>query len=717
MLLDFLALHLAWKWRPSPSGNPLAFLWAVAMGRCVSLALAGGTLARSGEAKLPWKLLLQGTLVLSFQMPGYVSLQYLYQPEGGALELAYSWGRIEVLVLNYLVLGLGMLLFHLLLPSGATGTEKRTSASFGRLIACLRPEVLRFVAMTGLIVISCMGEMAVPYYTGKVMDLLISKKGASAFKDALYMMTFFTLASATTEFLCDFLYNTVMNRFHTRFQGSVFRSVLRQEIGFFSANRTGDISSHISSGIDAMSEALSHDLSLLMWYLLRGVCYYAMMLWISVPLTFFITVALLFILLLPKLTGSYYQNLAMQVQESLAKANEVAMETFQAISTVRSFANEDGAAQRYEKKLEETYQLNKKEAVAYGASLGVPEILQLILKVGILYYGGHLVTQGKLSGGALVTFVLQESELSTVMQVLVRSYPSVQKAVGSSEKAFQYMDRTPQIKASGTLAPANLKGHMKLENIWFSYPSNGNSPVLKGVSLELIPGTVTALVGPSGSGKSTVVALLQRFYEPDQGQVVLDDENLSEYEHHFLHQKVALVSQNPILFARSLRANVAYGLEDQSQEKVIQATQRVGIHRFISTMSHGYDTSAGESGKLISGGQKQAIALARALIRNPTVLILDDATSALDAESQQQLEKEIYDGEARGSRSVLLISHRLRNVKRANLILVMEDGEIREKGTYRELEDKKGLFWQLLQKQPNGAEGGRNSSPNGNNRH
>ncbi|KAL7986536.1 hypothetical protein Chor_011702 [Crotalus horridus] len=343
----------------------------------------------------------------------------------------------------------------------------------------------------------------------------------------------------------------------------------------------GDITSHISSGIDAMSEALSHDLSLLMWYLLRGVCYYAMMLWISVPLTFFITVALLFILLLPKLTGSYYQvtkewdsskvpsspaqgNLAMQVQESLAKANEVAMETFQAISTVRSFANEDGAAQRYEKKLEETYQLNKKEAVAYGASLGVPE-------------------------------------------VLVRSYPSVQKAVGSSEKAFQYMDRTPQIKASGTLAPANLKGHMKLENVWFSYPTNGNSPVLK--------------------------------------------------------------------------------------------------------------VGAGESGKLISGGQKQAIALARALIRNPTVLILDDATSALDAESQQQLEKEIYDGEARGSRSVLLISHRLRNVKRANLILVMEDGEIREKGTYRELEDKKGLFWQLLQKQPNGAEGGRNSIPNGNNRH
>ncbi|XP_026578165.1 antigen peptide transporter 1, partial [Pseudonaja textilis] len=525
-----------------------------------------------------------------------------------------------------------------------------------------------------------------------------------------------TLASATTELLCDFLYNKVMNRFHTRFQASVFRSVVRQEIGFFSTNRTGDITSHISSGIDSMSEALSHDLSLLMWYLLRGICYYAMMLWISVPLALFIIVTLPFILLLPKFSGKFYQRLATEVQESLARANEVAMETFQAIPTVRSFANEDGAAQCYEKKLQETYKLNKVEAVAYGASVWIPEILQLALKVGVLYYGGYLVTQGKLTSGALVTFVLQEGELSTVVKVLLSYYPSMQKAVGSSEKAFEYMDRTPQIKPSGTLAPTNLEGCMELKDVSFSYGNNGNSLVLKGVSFKLCPGTVTALVGPSGCGKSTVVALLQRFYEPREGQVLLDDEDLNKYEHHFLHQKVALVSQDPVLFARSLGANIAYGLQEQCEEKVIQASQQVGVHRFISTMSHGYDTNAGEAGKQISGGQKQGIALARALIRNPKVLILDDATSALDTDSQKLLEEEIYKEETRRRRTVLLISHRLRSVKRANLILVMEDGEIRERGTYEELVEKKGLFCQLLRKQPNGAEEGRSSSPNGNNR-
>ncbi|XP_070593147.1 antigen peptide transporter 1 [Erythrolamprus reginae] len=723
MLLDFVALHLSWKGTPSPWGNPVAFLWAVAVGRFLSLALAVGALLSCLGDPFPWRPLLRGALVLSLEVPVYVSLLYHYQPTGDALLLAYNWGRSDilalsylVLVFNYLVMGAVMMVIHRLFFCQDRGAEKASSASFGRLIDCLRPDTLRFVVITVLMVVSCAGEMAIPYYTGQVTDLLISKEEASVFKNALYMMACFTLASATTEFFCDFLYNTVMNRFHTRFQGSVFKSILRQEIGFFSTNRTGDIASHISSDIDTMSESLSQELSLMMWYLLRGICYFAMMLWISVPLASFVIVTLPFILLLPNFLGKFYQNLATKVQESLAKANEVAMETFQAISTVRSFANEDGAARCYEKKLQETYKLNKVEAVAYGASVWIPEILQLALKVGILYYGGYLVTQGKLTGGTLVTFVLQESELSTVVRVLLHSYPNVQKAVGSSEKAFEYMDRTPQIKPSGTLAPTKLKGHMKLEDVSFSYPNNGNSLVLKGVSLELVPDTVTALVGPSGSGKSTVVALLQRFYEPKQGRVLLDGEELSKYEHHFLHQKVALVSQNPVLFAGSLHENVAYGLEGQNEEKVIQATQQVGVHRFISTMSHGYDTNAGEAGKQISGGQKQGIALARALIRNPKVLILDDATSALDTESQKQLEKEIYQGEARHTRSVLLISHRLHSVKQADLILFMEDGEIREKGTYEELMEKKGLYWQLLQKQPNGAEEGRNGSPNGNNR-
>nr|XP_056723026.1 LOW QUALITY PROTEIN: uncharacterized protein LOC130493334 [Euleptes europaea] len=547
--------------------------------------------------------------------------------------------------------------------------------------------------------------MAVPYYTGHVTDWVVTKAGSSTFERALWTMSVLTVGSAVTEFLCDCLYNATMNRIHTRLQSTVFSSVLRQDIGFFHANRTGDITSRITSDTDTMSEALSGDLSLLMWYLIRGTFLYAMMLWVSTPLALFVTVGLPFILLLPKLSGKFHQNLALRVQESLAKANEVAVETFQAISTVRSFANEVGAAQHYEERLQRTYQLNKWEAVAYASSLWTSSILGLALKVGVLYYGGRLVTLGAVSSGDLVTFVLYEMEFSSAVQTLLRFYPNVQKAIGSSEKIFEYMDRTPQISPSGTLAPPDLQGHIVLQDVWFSYPDRDDTLVLKGVTLQLRPGTVTALVGPSGSGKSTVVALLVRFFDPERGLVVLDGRDLREYEHRFLHRKVALVSQSPVLFARSLHGNIAYGLGEQSPEEVQQAAQRAGAHRFINGLSHGYDTDAGETGSQISGGQRQGVAIARALIRDPRVLILDDATSALDMESQQQVEKEIYEEAARSGRSVLLISHRLRTVERADHILVMEEGQIREEGTHQQLVRKRGAYWQLLQTQQNGAEG------------
>ncbi|KAJ6652530.1 hypothetical protein lerEdw1_011436 [Lerista edwardsae] len=710
-LADFLALRLAWQALPAPWGSPLTLAWAAAAVRCALLTLAALAASRHGAPGVR-EALLPAAALLSFLVPGYASLQALLPSRAGPPELAHGWGRLDVFALNYLAVGAVALLWHHLAPAGPGGAGKRPSASLGRLLACVGPDVLRFVAIAGLLVASSSGEMAIPYYTGRVTDWIVSGAASSAFEEALWAMFLLTVGSAVTEFLCDWLYNTTMNRVHARLQGAVFSSVLRQEIGFFHANGTGDITSRVTSDTDSISEALSGDLSLLMWYLMRGVFLYLTMLWVSVPLALFVTVGLPFILLVPKLSGKFHQSLALQVQESLAKANEVAVETFQAMATVRSFANEDGAAQGYGEKLQETHRLNQWEAAAYAASIWTSSLSGLVLKVGILFYGGRLVTRGSVSSGDLVTFVLYEMQFSTAIDALLSCYPKVQKAVGSSEKIFEYMDRTPQIRSVGTLAPPDLRGHVRLQDVWFSYPGRDSSMVLKGVSLELRPGTVTALVGPSGSGKSTVVALLERFYEPQKGQVLLDGRGLGEYEHHFLHQKVALVSQRPVLFARSLHGNIAYGLGERSREEVAQASRRIGVHQFVDRMSRGYDTDAGETGGQISGGQRQGVAIARALIRDPKVLILDDATSALDMESQRQVEEEIYEGADRTRRSVLLISHRLHSVERADRILVMEEGEIREEGTHLELMRRKGAYWQLVQRQQNGAEGGSSTPSN-----
>nr|XP_023969206.2 antigen peptide transporter 1 isoform X2 [Chrysemys picta bellii] len=697
VLLDFLTLRLALLLCPLlQAWDPLALAWGVALARWALLSLSAQAARGRGQG-LPGGLqdaLLPLAALLSLLLPGYVTLQALAQPRAPPSELLHGWGRGDVFGLTYGVAGLVAALWHQLFPAGKG--EPGPSASLGRLLACMRPDLLRFVAIAGFLVLSSLGEMAIPYYTGRMTDWIVSEDDPSAFVRAIWAMSLITVGSAVTEFVSDCLYNGTMNRIHTRIQSRVFSSVLRQEIGFFHTNRTGDITSRVTADTDAMSEALSEKLNLLMWYGMRGVFLFGLMVQVSLRLALFTAVGLPVILLVPKFSGKFHQSLAQRVQESLAKANEVAVETFQAMPTVRSFANEEGAAQRYGQRLQETYRLNRQEAAAYAASMWTNSLSGLALKVGILYYGGRLVTAGAVSTGDLVTFVLYEMQFTTAVEVLLSVYPSVQKAVGSSEKIFEYMERTPQISPpDGTLAPASLQGHVSFRNVSFSYPSRPDVKVLKDVSFELRPGEVTALVGLNGSGKSTCVGLLERFYEPQAGEILLDGAPLREYEHRYLHRQIALVGQEPILFAGSIRENIAYGLGGCGEAEVTAAACAANASEFIASTERGFETDVGEKGGQLSAGQKQRIAIARALIRQPAVLILDEATSALDVESECAIRQSVL---SRGRRTVLVIAHRMQTVENADRIVVLEGGAVAEEGTHTELMGRKGPYYRLVQR-------------------
>nr|BAG69328.1 transporter associated with antigen processing 1 [Gallus gallus]BAJ53024.1 transporter associated with antigen processing 1 [Gallus gallus] len=548
-----------------------------------------------------------------------------------------------------------------------------------RLLLSLSPERRRCAAVMGLMAASALGEMAVPYYMGRASDWVAREDELAA----ILPMVLLGLSSAVTELVCDVTFVGTLSRTQSRLQRRVFAAVLRQSITELRADGAGDVAMRVTRDAEDVREALGEALSLLLWYLARGLCLFATMAWLSPRMALLTALALPLLLALPRAVGHFRQALAPQMQKAQAQASEVAVETFQAMATVRSFANEDGAAAHYRQRLQQSHRLEKKDVALYTASLWTSGFSALALKMGILYYGGQLVAAGTVSTGDLVTFLLYQIQFTDVLEVLLDYFPTLMKAVGSSEKIFEFLDREPQVAPSGTMAPADLQGHLQLEDVWFSYPGR-QEPVLKGVSLELRPGEVLALLGPPGAGKSTLVALVSRLHQPTAGRLLLDGHPLPAYQHSYLCRQVAVVPQEPLLFARSLHANISYGLGGCSRAQVTAAARRVGAHDFITRLPQGYDTEVGELGGQLSGGQRQAVAIARALLRDPRILILDEHTSALDTESQQQVEQEILAAKGSG-RAVLMVTGRAALAARAQRVVVLEGGEVRQEGPPHEV--------------------------------
>lgn len=690
--------------------RPFFALWGGGLARAGLLAL----LALTSPGSCPWMssfVGLQSLGVLCFHLPAYTTV--LWALGRSTVEELWGWHSWERVLQGYVVtlvawlywsryaspllLSGGRYVASLWTPAPSEEPKQEASGRLKRLMAFMLPYLGRFVAVLFLVTVSSYGEMAIPKYTGRVTDWITNVKAPDAFTDAITAMTLMTIGSAVLEFLCDLMYNVTMSLIHTAVQGAVFQAVLKQEIAFFDENPTGKLVSRVTTDTNDMSEALSEKLSLVMWYTARFVFLLFFMVSQSWKMSLLTCMGLPIILVIPELTGTFHQVISVKVQESLATANQVATETFSNMKTVRSFANEDGETKRYGRQLEETYGLNKKEAAAYALSTWANSMSTLTLKVCILYYGGTLVTRGDVSSGDLVSFVLYELQFASAVEAVMRYYPEVKKAIGGSEKIFEYLDRKPVIPPDGTLAPENLKGRIQFKNVTFSYPgkTDENNLVLKDVSLEIKPGRVTALVGLNRSGKSTCVKLLERFYQPQDGQILLDGEPLQNYKDRYLHDKIAVVSQDCVLFARSVRENIKYGY-DASDEAMVSAAKLACAHDFIEDLSNGYDTDAGEKGGQVSGGQRQRIAIARALIRRPKILLLDNATSDLDTENEYKVHQAVL---KQTDCSVLLISNKMSVVEKAHHIVVLDNGTVKEEGGHEELLSKDGLYAELVRKQ------------------
>ncbi|KAK3540809.1 hypothetical protein QTP86_001968 [Hemibagrus guttatus] len=689
--VDLCVVMLFGATRPSPLLVPYSFttLWVGGLLRFLALLLVT-FLYPSSPAWLRCASGVQTLAVHSLVYPMYVTL--LWAVGWSTLELIWGWHTWQGLLQSYAVSALSLLLWKRYVPSILTKSkvepEQKSQASLQRLLGYMKPYQGRFTAVFLFVVASSLG---------RITDWIVKEDEPDAFANAIKIMSILTIMSAVFEFVCDLIYNTTMSLIHTAIQSQVFESVLKQDIAFFDKSSSGELVSRITKDTNDMSESLSEELSLLMWYTMRLVFLYGSMLLLSVRLSLFTILGLPVIWIVPEFSGKFYQTHAVKVQDSLAKSNSVATETFSSIKTVKSFANEDGESGRYKKCLEHTYSLNKVEAVGYAASTWTNSMSSLALKVSILYYGGQLVAGNTVSSGDLVSFVLYELQFSHAVEALMSYYPRVKKAVGASEKIFEYVDRKPDGPPEGSLAPKTLRGHVCFNNVTFAYPSRPNQTVLNDVSLELKPGEVTALVGPADAGKSTIVRLLERFYQPKEGKILLDDRQLHDYKDQYLHEKISVVAQEPVLFARSMRENIKYGKADATDEEMYEAAKQAFAHKFISDFPHGYDTNAGEKGDEVSGGQKQRIAIARALIRNPQILILDDSTSDLDAGSEHMVHQALLTKS--NGRTVLLITNKMSGVEMANKVVFLSGGKVLEQGTHDSLQKKNGPYAEFVRHQ------------------
>ncbi|KAM9330886.1 ABC-type oligopeptide transporter ABCB9 [Gastrophryne carolinensis] len=574
--------------------------------------------------------------------------------------------------------------------------------TIGKLLSFFKPDS-GYLALAFFFLIVCtFGEIFNPYYTGLVIDGIVVHRSLNQFSNAVVILTVLAVGSSFSAGMRSGLFTFTFGRLNIRIRNLLFRSIISQEIGFFDENQTGDLLSRLTSDTTIVSDVVAENVNIFLRSVVKAAGVIFFMFSLSWQLSLLTFLGFPIIMLLSRVYGTYYKKIAKEVQTTLAKANNIAEETISAMKTVRSFASEENDASVYSERLQQVYSLYKKETVAYTCYVWSTGFTQLVLQLSILYYGGHLVITEQMTSSNLISFVIYEFLLGDCMESIGSVYGELMQGLGAAEKVLEFIDRKPKMVNVGTLTPEQLEGKVEFKNITFSYPTRPTAQVLKNVSFTLYPGRITALVGPSGSGKSSCINVLENFYPVEEGEVLLDGHPITAYDYTFLHTKMSLVSQEPVLFARSIKSNICYGMSSVPMEMVFEAAKIANAHNFIMELQDGYETETGEKGTQLSGGQKQRVAIARSLIRNPKVLILDEATSALDAESEHAIQQAL-NNDLQG-RTVLIIAHRLSTVEKAHNIIVLDKGTVVQQGRHQELMEEGGLYSQLVHRQVSGLQ-------------
>ena len=612
------------------------------------------------------------------------------------------------------------------------------SNSLERLLMLAKPEKYLLLIGTIALVFANIATLIIPALFGQLINLIGQDKsveeGEKELMSIVISLALWVVVMSVFTFLRGWLYTLAGERLVARFRRQLFRKIAYHDISFFDKIQSGELVNRLASDTSVVQNAVTVNISMALRFTGQGMIGLVIIFLISPKLTGVIFAVVPVVMAFAICYGTYLKKVSKLYQDSLAKGGEIATEVLGNMRTVRSFGREHIEIDRYGGAINESFVQGRARAFVYGSFAGGMGILSYAAITTVLWYGGTLVIRGEMKPGTLVSFLLYTIFIASALGALTGVFGQLMTAVGSSDRLFEILDlkpviqsipntglRSPSIAAGGNeQAPSenenkfdsDVTGDIKFENVNFSYPSRQDIAVLKNVSFHVKPGETVAICGQSGAGKSTVISLLERFYLPTSGSIKLSSYDVSSLDHAFLHSTVSLVSQEPILFATSIRKNILYGIDrNVPMEELVAVAKKANAHNFIMEFPEGYDTLVGERGVQLSGGQKQRVAIARAILMNPLILLLDEATSALDAESEGLVQKAL--DQLMLNRTTIVIAHRLSTIKNAHTIMVMQDGAIVEKATCNEngesaheqlLRRQDGLYYDLVKKQLSGMQ-------------
>lgn len=480
---------------------------------------------------------------------------------------------------------------------------------------------------------------------------------------------------------------------------AVFGRVIHMSPAFFERLMTGEVLSRITTDTTLILSVIGSSISVALRNVLIFVGGMGLMLLTSAKLTGLVLL-IVPLVIVPILTlGRRLRVLSRENQDWIASSSGNASEALLSVQAVQAFTHEDETQARFADVTEKSY-LSARRRITTRALMTVIVIFLVFTGiVGVLWIGAHDVRAGAMSAGGLVQFVIYSVMVAGAVAALSEIWGELQRAAGATERLVELLQAEDPVRdpPRAVPVPRPVMGAIAFEAVRFAYPSRPETLALADLDLAIKPGETVALVGPSGAGKTSIIQLIQRFYDPLAGRITLDGENIADMARQEFRRSLALVPQEPVIFAASARDNIRFGRLEASDAEIEEAARAAAAHDFISALPNGYDTYVGERGVMLSGGQKQRIAIARAILRNAPVLLLDEATSSLDAESERAVQQAV-DAMAR-TRTTIIVAHRLATVKKADRIIVLDQGRIVAQGTHDSLVAENGLYARLARLQ------------------